>query len=221
MRTHDCVRVCTHCTGSSAIRDNAAAHPPSRPLALSLSSPSLEICLKVSCVRRWSLSWSVCLPLLPPSARLPAWQREKERQRKGESSHQEGTVGGEVPSVVLKVCIKGALRPTSCMGFLVSGRSEQGRLARPLGSAIIKAAGLVILRLLFPESESLLLLGQNHPRDSIPTWSCTNARMTSHVGLVRQQGGNICAIICEIEFPRSINKSSPIWQMPGTKESKC
>ena len=35
---------------------------------------------------------------------LTAWQRERERER--ESSHQEGTVGGEVPSLVLKVCIK-------------------------------------------------------------------------------------------------------------------
>ena len=76
--------------GSPAIRDKAPSSPPS-------SLPPLEICLKVSCVRRWSLSWSVCLPgcccLLG---------------RKRESSHQEGTVGGEVPSLVLKVCIKGA-----------------------------------------------------------------------------------------------------------------
>ena len=29
-------------------------------------------------------------------------------ERERESSHQEGTVGGEVPSLVLKVCIEGA-----------------------------------------------------------------------------------------------------------------
>ena len=43
--------------------------------------------------------------------RLSAMLLEKERGR--ESSHQEGTVGGEVPSLVLKVCIKGEGRRRS------------------------------------------------------------------------------------------------------------
>ena len=59
-----------------------------------------------------------------------------------ESSHQEGTVGGEVPSLVLKVCIKGArsLAPhthTEVHAWVFSFEEEVneqrgGLLARPL-----------------------------------------------------------------------------------------
>ena len=78
--------------------------------------------------------------------RLSAVLLEKERGR--ESSHQEGTVGGEVPSLVLKVCIKGEGRRRSTphgARFVAHAwvfsfeeevnerrTDERGRLARPL-----------------------------------------------------------------------------------------
>ena len=57
--------------------------------------------------------------------------------RERESSHQEGTVGGEVPSLVLKVCIEGARSAhTEVHAWVFSFEEEVnergGLLARPL-----------------------------------------------------------------------------------------
>ena len=61
--------------------------------------------------------------------------------RRRESSHQEGTVGGEVPSLVLKVCIEGARSlPRSAhtevhawvFSFEEEVNERGGLLARPL-----------------------------------------------------------------------------------------